>query len=46
MADDFIIKLPEKYQSGYWIVLLKQGKLKMQGSLKKLRHQPGGHLDF
>ncbi|MDZ8068922.1 MAG: peptidase domain-containing ABC transporter [Nostoc sp. DedQUE08] len=29
-----------------WIVLLDQGKLKIQASLKKLRHQPGEHLDF
>ncbi|OYE04379.1 peptidase domain-containing ABC transporter [Nostoc sp. 'Peltigera membranacea cyanobiont' 232] len=29
-----------------WIVLLDQGKLKIQASLKKLRHEPGEHLDF
>jgi ATP-binding cassette subfamily C protein len=29
-----------------WIVLLDQGKLKMQGSLEELRSQPGDHLDF
>lgn len=29
-----------------WIVLLDQGKLKLQGSLSELRSQPGDHLDF
>ncbi len=29
-----------------WIVLMEQGKLKMQGSLEELRSQPGEHLDF
>lgn len=29
-----------------WIVLLKQGKLLLQGSLEDLRSKPGSHLDF
>ncbi len=29
-----------------WIVLLDQGKLKMQGTLEELRLQSGDHLDF
>ncbi|MBW4573909.1 MAG: peptidase domain-containing ABC transporter [Aphanothece sp. CMT-3BRIN-NPC111] len=29
-----------------WIVLLEQGKLKLQGSLEELKVQPGEHLDF
>jgi ATP-binding cassette, subfamily C, bacterial len=29
-----------------WIVLLENGKLKMQGSLEDMRCQPGEHLDF
>ena len=29
-----------------WIVLLNQGKLQTQGTLKELREQPGVHLDF
>ena len=29
-----------------WIVLLEQGKLKLQGSLENLRSKPGDHLDF
>ncbi len=29
-----------------WIVLMKQGKLEMQGSLEDLRSKPGDHLTF
>ena len=29
-----------------WIVLLEQGRLKLQGSLEDLRSKPGDHLDF
>ncbi len=29
-----------------WIVLLEQGKLKLQGSLEELHSKPGEHLDF
>jgi ATP-binding cassette subfamily C protein len=29
-----------------WIVLLDQGRLQLQGSLKELRSHPGVHLDF
>ncbi|NEU82057.1 peptidase domain-containing ABC transporter [Nostoc sp. UIC 10630] len=29
-----------------WIVLLDEGKLKMQGTPEELRSQPGKHLDF
>ena len=29
-----------------WIILLEQGKLKLQGSLDELKVQPGEHLDF
>lgn len=29
-----------------WIILLEQGKLKLQGSLEELKVQPGEHLDF
>ena len=29
-----------------WIVLLEQGRLKIQGTPEELRHLPGNHLDF
>jgi ATP-binding cassette subfamily C protein len=29
-----------------WIVLLEQGKLKMQGTLEDMRSRPGNHMDF
>ncbi|MBD2771496.1 peptidase domain-containing ABC transporter [Iningainema tapete] len=29
-----------------WIVLIDQGKLKLQGTLEELRSKPGDHLDF
>ncbi|MBD1821211.1 peptidase domain-containing ABC transporter [Cyanobacteria bacterium FACHB-DQ100] len=29
-----------------WIVFLEQGKLKLQGSLNRLRSTPGSHLEF
>ncbi|MEH2079240.1 MAG: peptidase domain-containing ABC transporter [Nostoc sp.] len=29
-----------------WIVLLEEGRLKIQGTPESLRHQPGEHLDF
>lgn len=29
-----------------WIVLLQEGRLKIQGTPEALRHQPGEHLDF
>jgi ATP-binding cassette subfamily C protein len=37
---------PRVIQRADWIVLLEQGKLKLQGSLKELQAQPGDHLDF
>jgi ATP-binding cassette subfamily C protein len=37
---------PRVIERADWIVLLDQGKLKMQGSPQELRSQPGDHLDF
>jgi ATP-binding cassette subfamily C protein len=37
---------PRVIERADWIVLLEQGKLKMQGSPEELRAQPGDHLDF
>jgi len=37
---------PRVINQGDWIVLLDQGKLKIQGSNSELRSQPGDHLDF
>lgn len=37
---------PRVIERADWIVLLDQGKLKMQGSPEELRSQPGDHLDF
>jgi ATP-binding cassette subfamily C protein len=37
---------PRVIERADWIVLLDQGKLKMQGSPEELRSQPGEHLDF
>ncbi len=37
---------PRVIQLADWIVLLDQGKLKMQGTVAELRAQKGEHLDF
>ncbi|QMS91187.1 peptidase domain-containing ABC transporter [Nostoc edaphicum CCNP1411] len=37
---------PKVVNRADWIVLLDQGKLKIQGSLEKLRTKPGDHIDF
>jgi ATP-binding cassette subfamily C protein len=37
---------PRVIQRADWLVLLEQGKLKMQGSVDELRSQSGDHLDF
>ncbi len=37
---------PKVIQRADWIVLLEEGKLKVQGSPETLRHTPGEHLDF
>ncbi|MBW4631144.1 MAG: peptidase domain-containing ABC transporter [Iphinoe sp. HA4291-MV1] len=37
---------PKVINRADWIVLLDQGKLKLQGSLKDLRSKEGDHLDF
>jgi ATP-binding cassette subfamily C protein len=37
---------PKVINRADWIVLIEQGKLKLQGSLKELRSKPGDHLDF
>ncbi len=37
---------PKVVNRADWIVLLDQGKLKLQGSLEELRTKPGDHIDF
>ncbi|BAY77753.1 ABC transporter ATP-binding protein [Nostoc linckia NIES-25] len=37
---------PKVVNRADWIVLLDQGKLKLQGSLEDLRTKPGDHIDF
>ncbi|MFN6567327.1 peptidase domain-containing ABC transporter [Dendronalium sp. ChiSLP03b] len=37
---------PRVINKADWIVLLEQGKLKLEGSLEELRSQHGDHLDF
>ncbi|MBD0263337.1 MAG: peptidase domain-containing ABC transporter [Tolypothrix sp. Co-bin9] len=37
---------PKVINRADWIVLIEQGKLKLQGSLKELRSKPGDHLGF
>ncbi|HIK03537.1 MAG TPA: peptidase domain-containing ABC transporter [Trichormus sp. M33_DOE_039] len=37
---------PKVIQQADWIVMLSQGKLKIQGSPESLYHQAGEHLDF
>jgi ATP-binding cassette, subfamily C, bacterial len=37
---------PKVINRADWVVLLDQGRLKMQGSLDELREQSGQHLDF
>ncbi len=37
---------PRVIERADWIVLLENGKMKMQGSPEELRSQPGDHLDF
>lgn len=37
---------PRAINRADWIMLLDQGKLKMQGTLEHLKSQPGDHLDF
>ncbi|MFN6540612.1 MAG: peptidase domain-containing ABC transporter [Nostoc sp. EkiNYC01] len=41
-----ISHLPKVINRADWLVLLEQGRLKTQGSLKDLRSQPGKHWDF
>ncbi|HEY9674766.1 MAG TPA: peptidase domain-containing ABC transporter [Waterburya sp.] len=42
----FISHRPRVIERADWIVLLDQGKLKIQGSPEELRSQTGDHLDF
>ncbi len=37
---------PKVIQRAGWIVLLEEGRLKLQGSLEELQSKPGDHLDF
>ncbi|WP_414585620.1 peptidase domain-containing ABC transporter [Scytonema sp. PCC 10023] len=37
---------PRVIQRADWIVLLEEGRLKIQGTPEELRHQRGDHLDF
>jgi ABC-type bacteriocin/lantibiotic exporter with double-glycine peptidase domain len=37
---------PKVIQRADWIVLLEEGRLKIQGTPEALRHQAGEHLDF
>ena len=37
---------PKVVNRADWVILLDQGKLKIQGTLAELRSQPGEHLDF
>ena len=37
---------PKVIQRADWIVLLEEGKLKIQGTPETLRHTAGEHLDF
>jgi ATP-binding cassette subfamily C protein len=37
---------PKVINRADWIVLLDQGKLKLQGTLEDLRAKPGDHMDF
>ncbi|WP_445634206.1 ABC transporter ATP-binding protein [Nostoc sp. DSM 114161] len=37
---------PKVVNRADWIVLLDQGKLKLQGSLEDLKTKPGDHIDF
>lgn len=37
---------PKVINRANWIVLLEQGKLKLEGTLEDLRSKPGNHLDF
>jgi ATP-binding cassette subfamily C protein len=37
---------PKVVNRADWIVLLDEGKLKIQGSLEELRSQPGDHINF
>ncbi|MCF2145148.1 peptidase domain-containing ABC transporter [Desmonostoc muscorum LEGE 12446] len=37
---------PKVVNRADWIVLLDQGKLKLEGSLQELRTKPGDHIDF
>ncbi|GAB1541450.1 peptidase domain-containing ABC transporter [Scytonema sp. NUACC21] len=37
---------PKVINRANWVVVLEQGKLKIQGSLEELRSIPGEHLDF
>jgi ABC-type bacteriocin/lantibiotic exporter with double-glycine peptidase domain len=42
----FISHRPKVIQRADWIVLLEEGRLKIQGTPEALCHQPGDHLDF
>ena len=37
---------PKVIQRADWIILLEEGRLKIQGTPEELRHIPGEHLDF
>ena len=37
---------PKVINRADWVVLLDQGRLKLQGTLSDLRSKPGDHLDF
>lgn len=37
---------PKVINRADWVVLLDQGRLKLQGTLEELRSKPGDHLDF
>ncbi|MBW4555818.1 MAG: peptidase domain-containing ABC transporter [Trichormus sp. ATA11-4-KO1] len=37
---------PKVINRADWVILLENGKLKQEGSLKELREKPGEHLDF
>ncbi|MEW6497166.1 MAG: peptidase domain-containing ABC transporter [Cyanobacteriota bacterium] len=37
---------PKVIQRADWIVMLEEGRLKIQGTPEELRHLPGEHLDF
>jgi ATP-binding cassette subfamily C protein len=42
----FITHRPKVINRADWVVLIDQGKLKLEGSLEDLRSKSGDHLDF